>query len=295
MKKWYFLWLCLFCMFSVKAQVDDNFSDGDFTNNPTWTGTDASWQVNSNFQLQSANTVTNSSFYISTENSLATVAQWEAYIRLDFNPSGANFVDFFLTSNQQNLTLSSGIQGYFVRIGNTNDEISLYRKNGNIETVIIDGLNGILNNSSNTIRLKVTRNAANQWELFRDLSGTGSSFTSEGTAFDDTYTTSGYLGFLVKQSTPTFFSKHYFDDILATAYSPDVTPPSLVSATVTGSNTVDILFSEAVTQASAENQLSYSVSNGVGFAVSAVREVSNFSMVHLTFLNNFPNNVSRKK
>ena len=74
MKKWYFLWLCIFCMFSVKAQVDDNFSDGDFTNNPTWTGTDASWQVNSSFQLQSANTVTNSSFYISTENSLATVA-----------------------------------------------------------------------------------------------------------------------------------------------------------------------------------------------------------------------------
>lgn len=291
MKKWYFLWLCIFCMFSVKAQVDDNFSDGDFTNNPTWTGTDASWQVNSSFQLQSANTVTNSSFYISTENSLATVAQWEAYIRLDFNPSGANYVDFYLTSNQQNLTLSSGIQGYFVRIGNTNDEISLYRKNGNIETVIIDGLNGILNNSSNTIRLKVTRNAANQWELFRDLSGTGSSFTSEGTAFDDTYTTSSYLGFLVKQSTPTFFSKHYFDDILVTAYTPDVTPPSLVSANVTSANSVDILFSEPITQASAENQLSYSISNGVGIAISAVRDVSNFSMVHLTFLNNFPNNI----
>lgn len=287
----YFIAAFLTCIFSVKAQVNDNFSDGDFTNNPTWTGTDASWQVNSSFQLQSANAVTNSNFYISTENTLATVAQWEFYVRLDFNPSGANYVDVYLTSNEQNLTLSSGLQGYFVRIGNTNDEISLYKKNGNIETVIIDGLNGVLNNSSNTIKLKVTRNASNQWELLRDLTGTGSSFTSEGTAIESTFTTSNYMGFLVKQSTPTFFNKHFFDDVSVTAYSPDVIPPALVSATVTSPNSVDIMYSEPVTQSSAQNQLNYLVSNGVGIAVSAVRDASNFALVHLSFLNNFPNSV----
>jgi len=291
MKKWYFLLLFFSCIFSAGAQVNDDFSDGNFDSNPTWTGSDASWQVNSSFQLQSTNSVTNGIFYISTENALATVAQWEVLVRIDFNPSGANYVDVYLTSNLQNLSLSSGLQGYFVRIGNTNDEISLYKKNGNTETVIIDGVNGILNNSSNSIKLKVTRNAANQWELLRDLSGTGTSYTSEGTAVESTYTTSGYMGFLVKQSTPTFFGKHFFDDVKVSAYTPDVTPPSLVSANVTSPNTVDVMFSESVSESTAQNQLNYLVNNGVGIAVSATRDATNFSLVHLTFLNNFPNAV----
>jgi len=39
------------------AQVVDNFSDGDFTNNPSWSGTTADFIVNGSQQLQLNNTV----------------------------------------------------------------------------------------------------------------------------------------------------------------------------------------------------------------------------------------------
>lgn len=291
MKKWFSLALSFLAFSALKAQVTDNFSDGDYETNPAWNGTAASWQVNTNAQLQSANQVTNGSFYLSTANTLATTVQWDVYVKLDFNPSGANFVDVYLISNQQDLTVSSTLQGYFVRIGNTNDEISLYRKNGATETVIIDGVNGVLNNSTNTINLRVIRDASNQWQLLRDITGTGSAFVTEGTVTDATYTTTAYFGFLVKQSTPTFFNKHYFDDVSVKSYSPDVIPPTLTNAIVTSPNTVDIYFNEPVSQTPAQTLTNYVVNNGMGNPVTATRDASNFGLIHLTFLNNFPNQV----
>ncbi len=101
--------------------------------------------------------------------------------------------------------------GYFVRIGNTNDEICLYRKdNGGVITKIIDGADGVLNSSNNVMKIKVIRDASNQWILSRDLSGTGNSYTTEGSVTDATYTSSAFFGFYIKQSTSSFLSKAFF-------------------------------------------------------------------------------------
>ena len=195
------------------AQLSENFNDGDFTNNPAWSGNTSDFIVNSSLQLQSNNTVANSNFFLSTPNSLATTAQWEMYIQIAFNPSSANYIDVYLTASASDLTLTN-TTGYFVRIGNTNDEISLYRKDASgTVTKIIDGADGILNNSNNVMKIKVIRDAANQWILYRDLSGTGNSYTSEGSVTDATYTSSAFFGFYIKQSTASFFQKHFFDDI----------------------------------------------------------------------------------
>lgn len=282
------LLLCLGIQNS-KAQFTEQFTDGDFTSNPAWVGGTGDWAVNASQQLQSNNTVANSSYYLSTASTLATTAQWEFYCQLTFNPSSANYVDVYLTASASDITLT-GTTGYFVRIGNTDDEISLFRKDATGAIVkIIDGVNGVLNSSSNVMKIKVFRNAANQWNLSRDLSGTGNSYFNEGIALDATYLTSSFFGILVKQSTASFFQRHFFDDIEVNVYVPDVTAPTIISATAISTTALDILFDEPVELTSSQILVNYSVNNSIGSPSTANRDAINTALVHLTFGLGFAN------
>jgi hypothetical protein len=274
------------------AQLTENFSDGDFTNNPVWSGNTSGFIVNSSSQLQSNSTVANSSYFLSTPNTLATTAQWEMYVQVTFNPSSANYIDAWLISSTADLTSNTNT-GYFVRIGNTDDEISLYRKDaGGSITKIVDGTDGILNNSNNVIKIKVTRNGSNQWTLSRDLSGIGNFYTIEGSVADATYTTSAFFGFYIKQSTAGFFQGHFFDDIEIKNYIPDITPPTIRSAIAISSTALEVLYSEPVQMAGGQLISNYSVNNNSGNPVTAEPDAINPSLVHLTFATSFTNAVN---
>lgn len=278
--------LAIFWNSIITAQVSDHFADGDYTSNPAWAGNVSSWIVNTNLQLQSNNQQTNSSFFLSTENTLATLAQWEFYSRLAFSTSGANYADVYLTASMADLT-NTGTTGYFVRLGNTDDEICLYRKDASGNSVkIIDGLNGSIGGSNHTLKIKVTRDANSQWVLYRDNTATGSSFVKEGTVTDSTYLTSGFFGILVKQSTASFFGKHFFDDIDISGYAPDVIPPSIQSAGVTTANTLLVSFSEPVEALTARDTNNYYVP-GIGKPAYAVINSTDPSQLTLVFSNSF--------
>jgi Lamin Tail Domain len=282
--------ILLFSNFVSNAQLLESFDDGDFTGNPSWSVNSPDFIVNAAFQLQSNNNVANSNYFLSAPNSLALSAQWEMYIQIQFNPSSANYIDACLIASNSNLSLTN-TTGYFVRIGNTDDEISLYRKDNNgVITKIIDGENGILNNSNNTIKLKVIRKDDGQWILYRDLTGTGNSYLAEGSVIDTTYMTSAYFGFYIRQSTPSFFQKHFFDNIEIKNYEPDVTAPSLSSVQITSSNTINVLFDEPVETSSSETVSNYILSNA-GNPVSAVHDANNPALIHLSFTNQFTTGV----
>lgn len=279
----------LFCSLYSIAQFTDNFSDGDFTNNPAWVGGTTDWTVNGSFQLQSNNTVLNSTYYLSTASAKATSAEWNFFLELDFNTSSANYVDVFLTASASDLT-QAATTGYFLRFGGTPDEISLYRKDNGTTTMIINGADGILNNSVNAMQVQVIRDNNDLWTVTVTLNGGPA--TNLGFATDATYNTSAFFGFLVKQSTASFFQKHFIDDINVTDYVPDLQPPFVITYTVTSANTVDVLFNEPVDQASSELVSNYVVSNGIGSPVTATRDLSNTALVHLTFGSSFPINTN---
>ncbi len=284
----------VYCLISSVAfsQFFENFTDGDFTANPSWSGNMADWTVNPSLQLQSNNTVANSTYFLSTPSTLAVNTQWEMYIALTFNPSSANYIDVFITASQSDIS-DNNTSGYFVRIGNTDDEVSLYRKDaGGTSTRIIDGVNGILNTSSNTLKIKVIRAAGNQFTLYRDITGTGNNYVLEGTALDATFSSSSFFGFLVRQITASFFQRHFFDDIEVKPYVPDVIPPLIQSATALSPNTLDVLFNEPVDQVTAQALNNYSVNNAVGNPSQAIRDAVNSALVHLVFGGSFSNGVN---
>lgn len=285
------LFILTFCL--AYAQVSDNFSDGDFTTGPQWTGDDSVFvvvPVLSNNQLRSNKTITNSSFYLSTPSAFINDCQWEFFANLQFNTSSANYVDVFLTADNANLQ-DAASSGYFVRIGSTQDDICLYKRVAGTNTKIIDGVDAITNFSNNNIKIKVIRTAANDWSLERDMSGTGNTYTLEGTINDASVTTGGFFGFSIVQSTASFFQKHFFDDITIGAIVVDTTPPQLVSSTAINANNVDVLFSENVDLNTCENSSNYNINNGINIT-SASRDATNLALVHLVLTNSLTNNTT---
>jgi hypothetical protein len=286
------LFLIIFFSWSVLfSQVNEQFTDGDFTNNPVWTPSASTDFVVSSGQLQSNNTTASSSFYISTPSATATNCQWEFFVNLKFATSGSNYVDAYLTADNANLS-SSALNGYFVRIGNTSDDISLYKNVNGTISLLIDGVNSSLaSTSNNLIKIKIVRDASNQFTLQRDLTGTGNTYVSEGNITDGTFTSSGFFGFLVKQSTSTFFQKHFFDDVYVGPIILDTTPPSVSSISVVSSNQLDVTFSENLDAVSAQTISNYSVNNGIGSPQTASLDAVNNALVHLTFSTSFVNGI----
>ncbi|MEJ7681211.1 MAG: lamin tail domain-containing protein [Segetibacter sp.] len=154
-------------------------------------------------------------------------------------------------------------------------------------TKIIDGINGVLSTSNNAMKIKVTCNATKQWTLFRDITGTGTNYVSEGTTKDSTYTTSAFFGYVIKQSTSSFFKKHFFDDIEVKQYIPDTSAPAIQSVSAVTSKTIDVLFTETADLTTAQTITNYFVSAGIGNPVMAVRDETNNALVHLIFATNF--------
>lgn len=197
---------------SGMAQLSEDFERRHFSQEPSWKGDTAQWQL-ANGRLQSNSLIPNSSFYLSAPSRLAVDARWEFFVQLKFNTSSLNYTDIYIVSDSADPALPAN-KGYFVRIGNTPDEVSLYRKDSSAPLVkIIDGRDGITNHANNTLKIKITRDAQNTWSLFTDATGTGTDYFPEGNCTDSTYTQTAWFAILVRQSTSGFFQKHFFDDI----------------------------------------------------------------------------------
>ena len=251
---------------SVLAQLHDDFSDGNFLLNPVWTaGNNSSDFMVLTNKLRSNSSLSSGSFYISTPNALALNSKWEFWVNLQFNTSGANFVDVYLTSDKADLK-SSLINGYFIRIGNTDDDICLYKRSGltSSSTKLIDGINGTTNTSNNTIRVRVTRNNDGLFSLERDLTGTNTSFFTEGTFKDISFTSSSFFGIFIQQSTSSFFQKHFFDDFSIEPLVSDTNPPELTGVSVIDSTTLEVTFNEAMDSIGVKNPANYSLTNLTG-------------------------------
>lgn len=279
------------CLFFVGlltgfGQLTDDFTDGDFTNTPTWSGDVGLFTITSGeLNSQSPGAAT---YYLSTASTLASDAQWEFYVDLQLSTSGANFVDVYLMSDATDLNTASN--GYFVRLGGTADEISLYSIIAGTASVIIDGVDGLINSSSsNPFNIRVTRDVSNLWNLAYDDGATGS-FISAGTVTDASVNSSSFFGVLIEQSSAASpVNSHFFDNFIVGNIPVDLTPPSVNSVSVISITQLDVLFSEIIDQATAETTSNYSASSGLGNPINATQDVTNPALVHLTFPTQFIN------
>jgi len=267
----------------VKAQIQDDFSDGDFTNNPAWSGDAAQFKVNSSKKLQLNSSGTDTSF-LSTANSLVSNTEWRFYIKQSFNSSSNNYSRIYLVSDNSNL--KNSLNGYFVQFGSTQDDICLYRQDGNSTTKIISGTYGNTGNSVNEFTIKVTRDVNGNWELFSDDQA-GANFHSEGSVTDLTYTSTSSFGLWCKY-TSSNSTKVYFDDVYVGSIVVDTIPPKATKVSLTSTYSLMIYFNEAVDSASAVSLTNYQLTYNGAHPISANWNPAFPDRVAIGFNQSFP-------
>ncbi|MCZ4407800.1 lamin tail domain-containing protein [Cryomorphaceae bacterium 1068] len=276
-----FFSLIILATSTVSAQVSDDFSDGDFTNGTLWTGDDAFFTVDGGILRSNIDPGDASiNYYISTANVLVDDVQWEFWINLDFATSGANYVDVFVMAD--NADLSAAANGYFIRFGDTADEISFYKLSAGSESTLIDGSDGELGSSNNIYKVRLTRTTAGLWTLELDEDNTGV-FAGAGSVIDGDITSTSHFGFRIEQSSAASpVNNHFFDDIEIGLIPVDEDPPELISANAVGATEVVLQFSEALEETSAGNIANYSIDGGIGNPATAMLDGGSPNTVNLS-------------
>ena len=260
--------LIVFCFLSghVFSQLTENFSDGDFNNNPKWTGDTLEFIVNSDYKLQlNAPSLTDTSFLCVETGTLNFNANlsWEFYIKLDYSPSNNNNVRYYLTSNNNNL--KGYLEGYFIRVGENGslDKLKIYRQDGLNTTLLGSSIHSSFGVNPE-FRVRVNRDINGNWEVFSDTLG-GNNFIYELGVTDNSHTYSTFSGLWCKH-TSSNNDNFYFDDIsISGSVIIDTISPYIESAIVTGKNAIEVQFSEPLNQ--------------------TVLEVNNYYLIN----SNFPN------
>ena len=257
------LLLLLLLPFSLFAQVTDDFSDGDFTQNPSWSGTTDKYIINSNLQLQ-LNADGEGSAYLSLPFTEYETMEWQFWIREAFAPSGNNYTDVWLSAD--NADLSQVTQGYFLRFGEggSNDAIELFRKDADGQQSVCRGTEGAIA-ASFAVSVKVICDREGNWML-QTCYDNSEIYLTEAHGFDDTYGRGGYFGFWSK-FTSSNATKFYFDNVYIGPRVVDHEPPILLSCEVLDLTHLQLSFNEALNEATALNPDNYSIDNGLGHPV----------------------------
>jgi hypothetical protein len=279
------LTLVLLCPMLVFTQVTEDFSDGNFTQNPVWTGNSEHFIINDEQNLQLLNSEAGLST-LSTPNAKATNCEWRIWVRLSFSPSANNNARIYLISD--NPDLSGSLNGYFLQLGEAggDDAIELFRQSGTEIFSVCRGSEALLA-SSFKIGLKIIRDQNNLWTILADPNGE-ENYQFQAEAVDDVYLNTQHFGIYCKY-TSSNSSKFYFDDIYVGEIIVDNQPPTILQTEVLDDSSLKIYFDEVVKQNSAENISNYSVNNGIGMPLSAEINPSDATQVILNFANKFPN------
>lgn len=242
---------------NAAGQFYDDFSDGNYSENPTWEGDTASFVVNSFYQLQ-LNAAEGGTAKLAMDGDFfGEEMEWRMSVKLAFAPSGSNFAKVYLASDSSILT-ASGSKRYFLQFGEAgnNDVIELfYEESGRVES-ICRGRTSIA--SSFFYNIKVMRSADNRWVIYCDSLRNGV-YEEECSGYGrDEPPQPGIIG-LYCQFTSGNKTKFTFDDFYLGPPLIDTTKPEISSWLFNPQqpDIVTIEFSEALNDSSALSPFSY--------------------------------------
>ncbi|MBN1650307.1 MAG: lamin tail domain-containing protein, partial [Bacteroidales bacterium] len=275
-----------FLSFIGHCQINDDFSDGDFSQNPVWNGDQNRFQINNAFQLQLHDTAAGNA-YLSIPYNISDSLEWHFSIRLAFSPSGSNNARVYLMSENGNL--SENPNGYFLQFGEalSGDAIELFRQEGTEIESVCRGTNGKIA-SAFDIDIKVTYSTKAEWRIAVDWEKSGN-FILECSGHSLSGIENPFFGFYCLY-TKSNAAKFYFDDIRVDHIFIDNEAPKVDQIEVLDSRQLQIQFNEALDKASAEKHENYLIEQNNQAPITAIQNESNPLEVLLSFDQDIPPN-----
>ena len=270
------------CSDRISAQLVDDFSDGDFTNGPSWTGDTDDFVVNINGELQLMAPEAGESSLFTTLSYPDTI-QLDMTFRLEMSPSSSNFGLIYLGLDDLDPSVANG---YYLQIGESgsNDAIKLYRLDNGSEILLATASDGAIASDPAQARISVTIYPDGLWSFSTDYGLSGFN-ELEFEVMDDTHSFNGLNIFgIYCEYTETRKENFFYDDISIMKFEQDETGPLLTNLSVTGDKTILLSFNEKIDAVTAENLDNYIVDQGLGSPSGAI---SDGVKVFLTFDNTF--------
>lgn len=258
MKKHFLLILLFFLSGSASlwSQLNESFSDGDFTHNPTWGGNTNHFIVQKSTQntneLRLKGVDASSKSYLSTSSSLLYGTEWIFRIRIEHNPSQYNYAIFYLASDRSDL-LSSDLKGYYIRVGHRDDNLVLFKQDGSNHIPLIEGAKGRTDYSIVNLWIRVSCDLKGNWKIGYKKAESDNFIMESGSASSSMSIVPSHLG-MVCVYTKSYNSHFYFNDIQAKAADKeeelpdpdDTTPPSIIEIETPHDKQLDITFDEPI-------------------------------------------------
>ncbi len=262
----------------LKAQVLDDFSDGDFSFNPRWQGDSLHFEVNSAKQLHLKWAGSDTSFLATPGNWLGET-EWNVWVKLSFNTSANNFMKVYLTADR--MELDQPLNGCFLQVGGGNDSMYIMKQTGETIHSLFCFPDVTTAQSTNTFRIKIIRDATGLWSAWTDPAG-GGAYIAQGSWFDTTLQTIPWFGIWCKY-TSSNAAKFYMDDVYVGPVIRDTVPPSLSTLTLPDSLHILLLFTENLELIGAQNCFNYTLLGNMRHPVSVVSPAENPNEVLLSF------------
>lgn len=259
------------------AQLNDNFSDGNFSDNPTWLGEVTDFRVDVNQRLQLFADAQSGAKNLYTTSNVVNNAEWRFDLHFGFNPSSSNLAEVYLMAENGSLETSNAL---FLRIGSTADNLVLYERiNGN-ETVIISSANKILDVDSVAVNIRVQRNG-DAFSVDTASVGTSNYVTIATGNYALQNINTQFFGVRCRY-TSTRSKLFYFDNFFVDGDA-EQNPPQLQSISCLSSNQVALGFNEAL------SETSYTITDFVLNGIENPTDITFFQdSLHLTFAQDLP-------
>jgi hypothetical protein len=288
----------------VNAQINETFSDLDFTNNPEWTGDidkfevvnppntgDGSIDIAWTPDAHMLRSIPDSGSAVLSTISNRSTGEWLFSIAdgRGWSVSGSN--DFYVVimsdTNDPSLLIddTKNFNGYFLRLdGSNSDNFTFNKQVGTTTTMLIDAAfpEGNDGTTSKAYSVKITRDNDGNWELFIDEGLYMDAVTSKGTVLDNEITTSSYFGFATNISNPGSTRTAYIDNIITRDPYTDTFAPFITEIQINGNNHLRLKFDELVDSLTAHTATNYNI-QGIGVASEANYYFENYTEMQLSF------------